>query len=804
MYHVGPIGLAALIIYLLSLYLSASGFISKKTHRKFWNWVLFVTFIFTALLGLFMALQISYKWNIPVIKQILHLHVEFGIGMSFAAIIHLTWHLKYYFGGNNGQLNDILEQEPVEVHHSPLIRVLLMITGFTSSSVQFILLREAVILGGGSEASTGIFLWLWLMISSAGAITAGSSGVNSLRKLMLNLVYASIASVVLYLAVTSLLLKPGEVPSFYKSLIIISATVAPATFMSSFVFIRLMLIRKKVTNRQPGNSFGLETVGSIVAGLFTTFCISAHISNFQIYFIVLVMALISVFTLLGNSRATRITAWIAGAALLFVIAFFKPDPIIRGILLKGVKVESCNDTPFGNITTGFYGGERTIYYDHRPLFMSGDIIRTEENIHYALLQEDKPKKVLIISGGIKNHIDQIRKYGVSEVTYIEYDPGIIAAENARDTIVGSMEVRVIKSDPVRFLRKNSSRFDAIIQLTPPPSTLSVNRYFTIEYFRLVKQNLSADGIFLCTPMPYYNYPPGSYRKSLSPVYNSLTDVFRNIVIIPGSLLYIVASDGKLSGEISRLATERGVKNDYVNSDYLVDDEIIRKGELIRTDINVNEGINSAVRPISAWYSNSLALEMRGVRGRILLLVILCLLPFLLVRRGGFLMFSSSASLAGFGMVIIFMLQVVIGSMYMLSAVVLSLLMAGLAIGASGELVKIKLSLVPASICLSVVYTLTGLLALRLVSLNPAFFMIIISILLFAAGYLTGKVFSILTFTSADKAASGIYASDLAGSALGYMIVSTVLVPLAGITGASLILAAFILLPAFLVSIVIKH
>ena len=43
-----------------------------------------------------------------------------------------------------------------------------MLTGFASSAAQFILMREAVILGGGTEASAGFFLWVWLIIAAAG------------------------------------------------------------------------------------------------------------------------------------------------------------------------------------------------------------------------------------------------------------------------------------------------------------------------------------------------------------------------------------------------------------------------------------------------------------------------------------------------------------------------------------------------------------------------------------------------------------------------------------------------------------
>ena len=49
-----------------------------------------------------------------------------------------------------------------------------------------------------------------------------------------------------------------------------------------------------------------------------------------------------------------------------------------------------------------------------------------------------------------------------------------------------------------------------------------------------------------------------------------------------------------------------------------------------------------------------------------------------------MMFTTSAGLAGFGMIMIFILQMAVGNIYILSAVILTLLMAGLAAGLHGE------------------------------------------------------------------------------------------------------------------------
>jgi hypothetical protein len=89
---------------------------------------------------------------------------------------------------------------------------------------------------------------------------------------------------------------------------------------------------------------------------------------------------------------------LSAGLLLFV---FPPDPAVRSMLLRGVSVTESRDTPFGNITIGYYGDERTVYYDHRPLYYEGDVTTAEENIHYALLQREHYDRVLLISGGLE-------------------------------------------------------------------------------------------------------------------------------------------------------------------------------------------------------------------------------------------------------------------------------------------------------------------------------------------------------------------------------------------------------------------
>ena len=84
------------IFYLLTYILTKLNIIKVITHRKIWNVLLFLTFIVTGVLGIILVIQVNYKLEIPLIKEILVWHVDFAIAMCIIAIFHLTWHWNYY------------------------------------------------------------------------------------------------------------------------------------------------------------------------------------------------------------------------------------------------------------------------------------------------------------------------------------------------------------------------------------------------------------------------------------------------------------------------------------------------------------------------------------------------------------------------------------------------------------------------------------------------------------------------------------------------------------------------------------
>ncbi|MCX6261096.1 MAG: hypothetical protein NTY95_09705 [Bacteroidia bacterium] len=96
MYNVIGIGLTTIVLYSISYFFYRINLYSLQFHRKLWNFILAAAFILTALAGIFLALQINYKWDIPFIKTILKWHVEMGIGMAVTGFLHFFRHLSYF------------------------------------------------------------------------------------------------------------------------------------------------------------------------------------------------------------------------------------------------------------------------------------------------------------------------------------------------------------------------------------------------------------------------------------------------------------------------------------------------------------------------------------------------------------------------------------------------------------------------------------------------------------------------------------------------------------------------------------
>ena len=795
MYHVIGTGITAVLLYIISYFFYRLNFFSFQFHKKLWNAILAIAFLGTAAAGVFMALQITYKWDLPFIKTVLRWHVEFGIGMAFTGLFHFIWHLSYF--------GKIFERQQVISHSGEIhpltfaeIRLNLFIIGLVSSSVQLLLLREMMNIAGGYELITGIFLGSWLIGSSFGAVLGGSSKLMDLKKINLIFSVSPVISVAMLFFLSRMFLNTGETPSFLVSLIFTFLVLLPFCMVSGFTFIKLISYAGSGNNFTAGRSFSIETMGGVVSGILISLLTAGILNTYQILLLIILLSVsyVILFYYLVNRRiilAARITILLIATGIIVS----GPDQLFRQILLPGIRVTGSEDTPYGNITHGVYNGEQSTYYNQRLLTYNSDVIEREENIHYAMLQSSSPEKVILVSGSLATQLPEIMKYPVREIVYIERDPALTRSLILnQDTLAAKLSV--INSDAFRYIRKRGVLADVIILSVPPPSTLQLNRYYTTEFFRVVKRRLNKDGVFMCSPGPGNDYFNKESVDLYSSVYNSLHAVFRNVKPVLGNKLYFIASDKELSVSFCQITEMKKIKNIYVGPDFLSDDLIEKKTKEITGLMDRDIKQNTFSYPVACYHFQSYNFsKFSGEKLPVIIIMILLFAaPLLLVKRDCMLMYFSASALAGFEIIILLTLQIIIGNMYQLTGLVLAGLMAGLATG-SGAKIKVLngFSLIKTGIILMVFYAFSALLYNSVIGLKydiPALGLIVLAA--FLPALLTGRLFHELTvIRSPETGASSVYSADLAGSALGFILITGLAIPALGIKTSIFLLSALI-------------
>jgi spermidine synthase len=796
MYHVIGTGLTAILLYIISYFFYRIGYYTSLFHRKLWNSLLAITFIITVIAGLFMALQVTYKWNIPFIKSVLKWHVEFGIGMSVTGIFHLIWHFSYFtqiFRKNESNR----ETGNYQTFTAKEISTNLFIIGFVSSSIQLLLIREMMNIAGGYELITGTFLGSWLIGSAIGSSFAAKSSLNDVKKINLVFSITPLISLFLLLFLSRLFLNTGETPSFLISVIYTLIVLIPFCMVTGFTFIKLISVARSGNNFIPGKSFSIETAGGIAAGLSVSFLTSGLVNTYQLLLLIIILAIAYVLLTYYISRFNiKILIKIFVAILAANIIIFNPDVIFRQIILSGINVTGTTDTPYGNITTSNYRGEESIYYNQRLLTYKDDVVEREEDIHYVMLQSDLPEKVMLISGSLRSHIAEILKYPVKKIVYIERDPNLVKSIlTSSDSLTDKLSIE--NDDAIRYIRRTHEYFDIVLVLIPPPSTLLLNRYYTTEFFKDVKKKLDKGGIFMCSPGSGEDYFNKASLNLYSSIYNSLHAVFKNVIPIVGNKLYFIASDKELATSICHLAELKNIRNIYVSSDFLADDLISNKSNDLISLMDPGVRQNSSEFPVACFHfqSYNFSKNLTEKTPAFTLLILFFAVPILTIRRRNIIMYFSASALAGYEIIILLTLQLIIGNMYELTGLIIAGLMVGLAVGAGVKSVFLDaLSLRIISILLVVFYVSIGLTYNNILVLNsglPAISLLLLSV--FLPAFLTGHLFREITrIDNNQETPSATYSADLAGSAFGFILMAGFTVPAFGIKISIFILSSLIL------------
>ncbi len=833
-YAVLSIPLLCLAVYLATWLLQRFGVISNSSLRKFWNSVLLIAFLGAAGLGFLLAIQVNLKIDLPAAASFLLWHVDFGIGLLSIALIHLIRHLRYFrdlifprrespdrSGGNHDAVRQQGRNEVTSEIRSGIL--LPFILGFTAMASQIILLREFMSLFQGNELSIAIVLANWMLLTGLGAWLGrkGKQSGISLRPVLSGIAILSVlAPVTLF---TADLLKVVIFPSgtlvglggiFLSALVLL----APFCLLSGFLFTRITGRLSSPDANTPATVYSLESLGSMAGGMLVNLVLIFLLKPFYSMLAVVLLSLFLTAIVAHRNKLARLNRALIPVMFLFTLVMISvnPDRLSRKMLFPGQEIEYYRNTPYGSLLVTRSAEQRNFFGNTSLLFTTNDVISNEEAIHYALLQRPSPKNVMLVEGGISGTLKEILKYPVEKVKYVELNPWIIRLGRKYTKELSDQRVSLCQGDVLNFLRRETVLQDAILLQVPEPSSLMVNRFYTLEFFKLVRSKLKPGGVCSVGLMPTPNYVGDEARQVQSVMLSTLKKVFPTVILIPGEKNYFLASTGPLDTGVAGLQEIRGIPTEYVNSYYL-DDTIIRaRSKEITGALSNTAEINQDFKPLLFFGQIRYWLSYFGKPSALFLLLPL-LLFFLLVWGLHARPVNTGVMVTGFTassveILLLFVFQVLFGNLYLMAGLIILVFMAGLYLGAgrfgkrfrvssAHNLVRVQMLI--ALVCLMILDAVAGFTVIALPSwLIQACILLLILIISVITG-IQYRVSALVLAGEPQHVSGSLYSADLLGSATGTLLVSVWLTPLLGIQGTLLALAGLNILTAIWLNLRLK-
>jgi len=703
-------------------------------------------------------------------------------------------------------------------HKNSILIVLILLLGFSGLIIQLTFLRELLGLFSGNELSIGLIFGNWLLINGLGAFMAKyfSRFFKSVIHLnLLQLLQVFLALVMLFASNYFRFLffeygsDVGLLSVFFFSFLILF----PVSFISGGLFTFYSSFYSKI---KKGNKiafvYSLESLGSVLGGSVFSFILVYYLLPFEIISIVFIINLTaSIIILLDKRRivlASIIASLLLGLVALHIIS--SPDKLMKKNIFIGQDILEIRESPFGQLVVTKSDDQINLFENGIPISSSHQVIEMEELVHFGMSQHDNPKNVLLISGGNSRIIDEVFKYPVEQVDYVDINAQLVELKSKYDEQFSMKdELNVIYKDPRIFITETKKKYDIVLVNISDPVNVQLNRYYTKEFFSDIDLILKSNGIIqisLSDPGVFMN---NTSIQIHSAVFNSLQSVFSNVKLYSSSQNFFIGAQSLLPQGILDRVSEINLNNEYFNEYYLDEDGINLKGQQIINRIDKNSQINTDKWPMTYFLFGKrwLTYHHQPLYYFILLLLIPFIILFFIIKNKNKIPLALSGfTSSAFQMILILIFQIYFGYIYQMLGVFFIVFMIGLAMGVgfvSKLFIHRKYSVI---VCQLWFFFLIMMLLIVFhfdMMQNSSLTFFLIFILNFSSALFTGIQFSIASQEgglSISEKGANIYSADLLGSTIGALLITSMIIPLLGFEVTLVVLGLLNLFAYFLIKL----
>lgn len=673
--------------------------------------------------------------------------------------------------------------------------------GFISMLLQITVLRLLLSTFSGNELDIGITLSFWLIYVGLGSYTGRKIKLKHAFTLSFILVGLLAQPIVIAIkAIRPILsLQPGEIVSLTSTILSTAISLFPLCFIIGLQF--PLAVSYSGGSKAAGRVYGLEALGAFIGGVLFTFVISSRIGAFKLC---LLLALINILIALRVAKK-KIIILILVIPLFFYFGFQK---IVTVLPWQGLEISETTESRYGEITVIKVRNQSSIYANGHLIFTYPDSQSEEMSTHLLISVHPSPLKILVI-GGSPGTLKEFLKYPITGIDFVELDPKIIEISlgllNDEDkAAIKDSRVRIIIEDGRKFIKGlKRPTYDLIVLNLPQPSTASINRFYTTDFFNEAKNVLKQDGILVISIPQSTGYIGKRMQTASGSIYNSLKHVFRYVEVTAQEYGDLFASDSVINTDpeiLENRFVNRAIKTKYFNQYIFRDAFFPLNVDYVKKRLGRIKLINTDIQPSAYLYNLMLWAEIHGgkilhylleIKGWNVILfsgILLVFISSIVFRKKKrviyFSIFTTGFSGMSFVLAVILVYQSIYGYVYEMIGILSATFMIGLWIGT----IVTRNARMPLRILFSL-EVITILLAV----ISPLLFKAesLLYFLVFISGLIIGGQFSTANLSMDEPEAGGkLYAMDLIGSFIGALIPSLVIIPLFGVSN-TLLLIAFI-------------
>lgn len=750
-------------------------------------------------------------------------------------------------------------------HTSFSLAAIYFFLGFAAVIVQSVLIREFLVISFGNELVIGVFFAVWFLWIVLGA-TSGSRISRKCKNpylifwllFLTGLILFPLQIVAIRFGRVVFSIPVGTYLSFSRVLLIAFVSMSMFSFVLGATFPLGAHVFRNAVNGEVeiiGHLYLFEALGSLLGGVLFSFFLVSHFHPFRIasflFLIAVILLLISSKTILWEKGINRLvlTAILMGVLLsLFSGSMQKWSLQQRWQSIGGKQnrlIVSLN-TPYDHLTVSKLGSQFSLFQNGNVAFSFPDPYTFGLQANLILLQHPNPKRILVISSGISDLLHIMLQHSQAELYWLVRDRRILTLLEPlfTDSLLADLSnprLHLIFGDGRTYLVNATEKYDLLYLDLPPPATAALNRYYSLEFFRLAYSCLTVNGVLGLHLPVSENYLGEEMLQFASSIYVTLTNVFNETLLTSGMKNYLFAAKtGGILARDTKALSLRWQTRTYRDSSFSLFSlypffDAERMSFLQQQLKSGSHPVwNTDQRPVSYLYNlllwnrysggDKILQFLYGVLYRLRIVhfpIVFVLLFFLRIvvlwvrkeaprktLRWNSLMGVAVSGFTAMGLEIILLygFQNLFGSLYQNIALVTALFMFGLAMGSwvvKRSLANIKslkfyfilLEMLAVFIALCLPFSLKMFGHLILLLRSQALLQSIYLVIVLIVGALTGAVFPLAGKGMLDsgarliKSASRVDAADHAGACVSAFFMGTFFIPVLAINGAVVIVAA---------------